>query len=121
MSALRALQRVTSANILWKQTITTQTLRTFSTTITTSTSQNHTTETTSQFEDPAVVRAAMRKARKEEEAKVLSKACGDIEPESDEPEMIDTRNPETGEIGGPRGKEPTRYGDWEAKGRCWDF
>lgn len=30
-------------------------------------------------------------------------------------------NPETGEINGPRGKEPTRYGDWESKGRCWDF
>jgi len=27
----------------------------------------------------------------------------------------------TGEIGGPEGKEPTRYGDWERKGRCFDF
>ncbi|MCP4487073.1 MAG: DUF1674 domain-containing protein [Gammaproteobacteria bacterium] len=26
-----------------------------------------------------------------------------------------------GEIGGPRGKEPTRYGDWEKNGRCIDF
>jgi hypothetical protein len=25
------------------------------------------------------------------------------------------------EIGGPRGPEPTRYGDWERKGRCVDF
>lgn len=23
--------------------------------------------------------------------------------------------------GGPRGPEPTRYGDWERKGRCTDF
>lgn len=30
-------------------------------------------------------------------------------------------NQETGEIGGPRGPEPTRYGDWERKGRCSDF
>jgi len=30
-------------------------------------------------------------------------------------------NPETGEIGGPRGPEPTRYGDWERKGRVSDF
>ncbi|XP_017763720.1 PREDICTED: succinate dehydrogenase assembly factor 4, mitochondrial-like [Eufriesea mexicana] len=30
-------------------------------------------------------------------------------------------NPETGEIGGPRGPEPTRYGDWERKGRVTDF
>ena len=25
------------------------------------------------------------------------------------------------ESGGPKGKEPTRYGDWERKGICWDF
>ena len=25
------------------------------------------------------------------------------------------------EIGGPSGLEPTRYGDWERKGRCVDF
>jgi len=25
------------------------------------------------------------------------------------------------EIGGPRGPEPTRYGDWERRGRCIDF
>jgi hypothetical protein len=25
------------------------------------------------------------------------------------------------EQGGPKGPEPTRYGDWEAKGRCIDF
>ena len=25
------------------------------------------------------------------------------------------------EIGGPKGPEPTRYGDWEAGGRCTDF
>ncbi|KAA3677456.1 uncharacterized protein DEA37_0007979 [Paragonimus westermani] len=30
-------------------------------------------------------------------------------------------NPETGEIDGPTGPEPTRYGDWERKGRCSDF
>jgi hypothetical protein len=26
-----------------------------------------------------------------------------------------------GEIGGPKGLEPTRFGDWERKGRCIDF
>ena len=25
------------------------------------------------------------------------------------------------EIGGPKGLEPTRYGDWEKGGRCIDF
>ncbi|XP_068793604.1 succinate dehydrogenase assembly factor 4, mitochondrial [Struthio camelus] len=30
-------------------------------------------------------------------------------------------NPTTKEKGGPKGPEPTRYGDWERKGRCIDF
>jgi len=30
-------------------------------------------------------------------------------------------NPVTGEHGGPKGPEPTRYGDWERGGRCFDF
>lgn len=25
------------------------------------------------------------------------------------------------EVGGPKGPEPTRYGDWEQKGRATDF
>ena len=25
------------------------------------------------------------------------------------------------EIGGPKGLEPTRFGDWEKNGRCSDF
>ncbi len=25
------------------------------------------------------------------------------------------------EVGGPKGPEPTRYGDWEKAGRCTDF
>ncbi|CAI9540595.1 unnamed protein product [Staurois parvus] len=33
----------------------------------------------------------------------------------------DDINPITKEKGGPRGPEPTRYGDWERKGRCIDF
>jgi hypothetical protein len=28
---------------------------------------------------------------------------------------------EAEEQGGPKGQEPTRYGDWENKGICWDF
>jgi hypothetical protein len=29
--------------------------------------------------------------------------------------------PSEREIGGPKGPEPTRYGDWEINGRCSDF
>jgi hypothetical protein len=30
-------------------------------------------------------------------------------------------NVDVGEIGGPKGPEPTRYGDWERKGIVSDF
>ena len=33
---------------------------------------------------------------------------------------VSETSPET-EIGGPKGLDPTRYGDWERKGRCIDF
>ncbi len=29
--------------------------------------------------------------------------------------------PKPKEYGGPKGPEPTRYGDWEKAGRCIDF
>jgi len=34
---------------------------------------------------------------------------------------VEERNPRTGEMGGPQGPEPTRYGDWERNGRVSDF
>ena len=37
------------------------------------------------------------------------------------PEFPGGVNPSTGEVGGPKGPEPTRYGDWERKGRVTDF
>ena len=36
-----------------------------------------------------------------------------IEPATDSPKLR--------EIGGPKGIEPTRFGDWERAGRCIDF
>jgi len=36
-------------------------------------------------------------------------------------EWPEGRNPATGEKNGPKGPEPTRYGDWERKGRVTDF
>ena len=38
-------------------------------------------------------------------------------PEAKIPESDDQAR----EIGGPKGPEPTRFGDWEHKGRCIDF
>ncbi|MGM0559513.1 MAG: DUF1674 domain-containing protein [Pseudomonadota bacterium] len=37
--------------------------------------------------------------------------------------LADAKASETkvSEIGGPDGPEPTRYGDWERKGICYDF
>jgi hypothetical protein len=44
------------------------------------------------------------------------------EPEADEAEVKPVRVPALPkEIGGAKGPEPTRYGDWEYKGRCTDF
>lgn len=37
------------------------------------------------------------------------------------PAWPNNTNPLTGEINGPRGPEPTRYGDWQSKGRVTDF
>lgn len=37
------------------------------------------------------------------------------------PPFPDGKNPETGEVNGPSGPEPTRFGDWERKGRVTDF
>lgn len=46
----------------------------------------------------------------------------DFQADYDKPDAhICPYNPETGEINGPAGPEPTRYGDWERKGRVYDF
>ncbi|TWB52644.1 uncharacterized protein DUF1674 [Nitrospirillum viridazoti] len=47
-------------------------------------------------------------------ASVPEPAPGAIKAEAAKPEPVR-------EIGGPTGPEPTRYGDWERKGRCSDF
>ncbi|XP_022957978.1 succinate dehydrogenase assembly factor 4, mitochondrial [Cucurbita moschata] len=45
-------------------------------------------------------------------------AAGDDRDSEDEGADV---NKATGEVGGPKGPEPTRYGDWERNGRCYDF
>ena len=49
-----------------------------------------------------------------------SKNIDQDEDDSDD-DFVDGVNAETGEWNGPRGPEPTRFGDWEVKGRCTDF
>ena len=45
------------------------------------------------------------------------------ESSSDEQKRADEQDLDASkkEYGGPKGKEPTRYGDWEKNGRCIDF
>lgn len=47
----------------------------------------------------------------DEAAKEIAKAKLPPTPETEAPE----------ETGGPKGLEPTRFGDWEVNGRCSDF
>jgi homeobox protein ESX1 len=42
-------------------------------------------------------------------------------PEQPAPNAPKTVPPRPKEIGGPKGPEPTRYGDWERNGRVSDF
>jgi hypothetical protein len=69
---------------------------------------------------------------KEEKKGVVVEACGDVDDDDDEmeqEEMFIAAHESFGhdmvEWGGPRrgGRllEPTRFGDWERKGRCTDF
>ena len=39
----------------------------------------------------------------------------------EEKKAKESQDKPTAETGGPKGPEPTRYGDWEQKGRCTDF
>ena len=52
-------------------------------------------------------------------------AAGQVHPAEREKEQPPqpARGPEqpAGEINGPPGPEPTRFGDWEKGGRCSDF
>jgi hypothetical protein len=44
-----------------------------------------------------------------------------LEGRSEPPQNRRPVQPSVPEIGGPKGPEPTRYGDWEKGGRCIDF
>ncbi|KAF3328599.1 succinate dehydrogenase assembly factor 4 [Carex littledalei] len=65
-------------------------------------------------------RSASTPSEKEEKEKVESKQIEEPTGDGDGEKGLDV-NKLTGEVGGPKGPEPTRYGDWEQKGRCSDF
>ena len=43
-----------------------------------------------------------------------------LQPQQPVPDQASNQQ-QTEEIGGVKGPEPTRYGDWEKNGRCTDF
>jgi len=44
-----------------------------------------------------------------------------VENRDDKVNKTDINTAEPEEKGGPKGPEPTRFGDWESNGRCTDF
>lgn len=46
---------------------------------------------------------------------------GDTIANKEQDDNVVSETPIRREHGGPQGPEPTRYGDWERNGRCFDF
>ncbi len=73
-------------------------------------------------EIPRPIPLSNPKDQKEFEDSIAEKAINPDAPlVHGEPYSSDYVNKNNGEIGGPKGKEPTRFGDWERKGRISDF
>lgn len=56
--------------------------------------------------------------------KYAPQSTKEAKPNTAEKQHTDSKldnNQSAKESGGPSGPEPTRYGDWERKGRCIDF
>ena len=63
-------------------------------------------------------------ARKPSEADAKPKPKAEAEPPQDAAKAANDEGEKPAqpdELGGPKGLEPTRYGDWERKGICYDF
>jgi hypothetical protein len=60
---------------------------------------------------------------KDHPSKALPASSGNSETEktTTRQALVDTPPNKPVEVGGPKGPEPTRYGDWEKAGRCTDF
>jgi hypothetical protein len=57
----------------------------------------------------------------EDELSSLQNLTAPVTSEKERQQFINPHNAETGEKNGPKGPEPTRYGDWERSGRVYDF
>jgi hypothetical protein len=62
-----------------------------------------------------------KRNRQQEPAATLPVASVDQLSTIVDPDQIAPETTAPTEHGGPSGKEPTRYGDWEKNGRCIDF
>lgn len=58
----------------------------------------------------------MSELEQQRPSKAITTQC---EPDKQAP--AEARGGRRKEIGGPKGPEPTRYGDWERNGKCVDF
>jgi hypothetical protein len=63
----------------------------------------------------------MQEQMKKQRSKVPSEQANTSTKNPDQPTEVDLNKPRPVEVGGPKGPEPTRYGDWEQAGRCTDF
>ena len=73
-------------------------------------------ETPQEFEARMIARFNQQVNQPEPSVHKATSDVGKKDPQ--ETVELEKKVPETG---GPKGLEPTRYGDWEAKGRCHDF
>ncbi len=72
-------------------------------------------------EAPATAKAEAPMAPGAAPGKILSEAAQRALKEAAERRAAQETLPPQGESGGPKGLEPTRFGDWERKGLAIDF
>ncbi len=63
----------------------------------------------------------MEKPDKPDPEKDTAAASPDASPDAPAAQQEPKSPSKPREIGGPKGPEPTRYGDWEQNGRCTDY
>ncbi|MCO5580343.1 hypothetical protein L7F22_034209 [Adiantum nelumboides] len=78
----------------------------------TTATESHLCNKSSRDDDPLSAKETLSDSQNQGQAKAS---------EEEEGEQQEYKNTLTGEIGGPKGPEPTRFGDWEKGGRCFDF